>query len=335
MPLPSAVLPVVSAAPVLPAPSSSPESVVPPSASKSPSKALPALSAAAEPPSRSEDFAARARTLNAFWDGFAPVPDSPLADFAVSGPGQELEAAGLAASVRAPESAPWLRAPDAKTAAALDAAVRLARSTRSGRKALDGAERALAGRQLPVRVRDLGRNYGEYDFTREEMFLHRGLFAKGRETDLAGTLIHELTHLAQHAQPLPSNALELEVEAHLADLRFMEELGAEPPPNTFARQAREALAKSPKAFTDLLELAVGGPFLGGGDSVKVLIGRLQEELEDLSLKDGPRARALEEIVARDLRLLRSRRGREAYAAFSKRVMAELARRSAEAKAARR
>ena len=129
---------------------------------------------------------------------------------------------------------------------------------------------------------ELGRNWGEYDYIDGRLRLDRKLFTPGREADLAGTLAHELTHVAQHAQGLLSNALELEIEAHLLDLAMMDELGLKTPPHTFARQAQEALAKSPKAFTDLLQMAVpGSPFLGEQDIVE-FVEQVEQDFAVLS-----------------------------------------------------
>src|SRR6185312_9630696 len=204
----------------------------------------------------------------------------------------------------------------------------LARSTRAGRKAFAAAEQALDGAQLPADVPDLGRNWGELDYLDGRLRLDKKLFAPGRDADLAGTLAHELMHVAQHAHGLPSNALELEIEAHLLDLAMMDELGLKTPPHTFARQAQEALAKSPKAFIELLKLAVpDSPFLGE-QSLEEIVAQLEQELAGLSRKKKERSVKLAAVVAQDIKSLRSKKGRTAYQEFSKRVLAELTRRSA-------
>jgi hypothetical protein len=273
-----------------------------------------------------------ARSLNAFWDGFTlpAQDDSPLFP-SPSGETALLPQAASSAQ-RGPGLPQWLALQDRKHAAALENAVKLARSTRAGRRAFDAAQKALdaQGLALPVDVRDLGRNYGEFDYVENRLRLDRKLFAPGREVDLAGTLAHELMHVAQHAQGLPSNALELEIEAHLLDLELMDELGAKPPPHTFARQAQEALAKGPKKFIELIQAAVpGSPFLGEQDFDEIA-DQLEQDLEDLSRKKNARAAKLAGAVENDLKLVRSKKGRAAYREFSKRVLAELARRSAAA-----
>ena len=206
-----------------------------------------------------------------------------------------------------------------------------AESMRSGRRAFAAAEAALDGANLAVEVLDLGRNWGEFDYLDGRLRLDRKLFARGREADLAGTIAHELLHLAQHAQGLPSNALELEIEAHLLSLEMSDELGLKTPPRTFARQAQEALAESPEAFIALLQQAVpGSPFLGES-SLAEIIDQLEENLDAYSEKKGPRSQKLAAVVAQDIATLKSKKGRAAYKEFSRRVLAELSRRSAAAR----
>jgi hypothetical protein len=290
------------------------------------SGALPSVSKAAAP---NDDAELPSRSLNVFWDGLGTPAsvDEPL--FAL--PSAVVPEAAGSASAKPASAAPWLALEDRRFAAALDAAVKLARGTRAGRKAFAAAEQALDGASLPVDVLDLGRNWGEFDYLDGRLRLDRKLFAPGREADLAGTIAHELMHVSQHAQGLPSNALELEIEAHLLDLALMEELGLTPPPNTFALQAREALAKSPKAFIELIQAAVpGSPFLGES-SFEDIVEQLEEDLAGLSRKKNARAVKLAAVVAQDLKTLRSKKGRAAYKEFSKRVLTELARRSAAAR----
>lgn len=249
------------------------------------------------------------RSLNNFWDGAPSVPD--LVD----------------------RLAPWLDSGDPKTDAALDRAVALARTTRAGRRALDEAERVLGeqSRSLPVKVRPLGRNYGEYNYVEKNMRLHRDLFEAGREADLAGTIVHELTHLAQHSLAIPSNALEMEIEAHLTDLAMLQELGLEPPPNTFARQLSRALAQSPAKFIALIQAAVPDTVFLGESSFDDIEEQLESDLDKQNAKNSKSAAGLANTIERDLDLLRSPEGRAAYKSFSRRVLALLRRRSAEAK----
>lgn len=272
-----------------------------------------------------------ARSLNSFWDGLAlPLPrfEDPSAALPLAGVSVERLDGG--------RLAPWLQTGNAKTDAALDRAVALARATRAGRRALDEAQRVLEeqGRSLPVRVLALGRNYGEYDYVAKEMRLHKDLFLKGREADLAGTVVHELTHVAQHALGIPSNALEMELEAHLRDLDMMRELGLVPPPHTFARQAFDALVRSPEKFIAVIQNAVPGTVFLGHSSFDDIDEQLEEDLETHSGRAhrSKVSAGLVGAIERDLDLLRSPEGRASYRAFSRRVLALVRRRSAELRA---
>jgi hypothetical protein len=306
--LPAAVAPVATA---LSAPAAEPK----PASAGSPRAALPSLRAGA---SLGE------RRVNAFWDGFeAPESEEP----AVVGFSYE-----AASAVDEPVSgAPFLNLRGRGLQPAFERAIALARSTKAGAQAFDEAAAALGDRAITVEVKDLGRNYGEWDYLNGKLRLDRKLFEPGREADLAGTLAHELKHVAQHALGLPSNALELEIEAHLLDLAIMDELGLKTRPNTFSRQLVEALEKGPDAFVQLLQAAVpGSPYLGE-QSFAEISDQLEQDLDDVSGKTGARSQKLAAQIESDIALLRSKKGRETYAAFSKRVRAELKRRAGAAR----
>ncbi len=289
--------------------------------SSPPTLAAPALEpAAAAAAAAAAPGSVGASPLNRFWSGFSL--DEPPAQ---SGLGLESAGAGSDESA-ASATPPWLKLKDRRLAPALERAVALALSTDAGARAFDGAAEALKGTPIPVEARDLGRNYGEWDYLDGRLRLDRRLFEPGREADLAGTLAHEITHAAQHARGLPSSALELEIEAHLLDLELMRELGLRAPPDTFARQLEEALKKGPAAFTDLLQAAAPGPFLGE-QSMSDIVDQLEDDLDEASSKSGPRAQKIARAIARDLDFLRTARGRAAYRDFSRRVRAELKRRA--------
>lgn len=274
---------------------------------------------------------ARARSLNNFWDGIGlslPELDEPSSSAA--------PLAGIADEpLDAGRLAPWLETDDRKIAAALDRAVALARTTRAGRRALDAAEKILAseGRSLPVLVLPLGRNYGEYDYLARNMRLHSGLFQKGREADLAGTLVHELTHVVQHGEGVPSNALEMEIEAHLQDLDMLAELGVTPPKGTFARQALDLLAEGPDRFVELIRAAVPGTIYLGDSSLEDVLDQLEDDLAEQRkrAKRSKTAAALIPVIERDLDRLNTAEGSETYRLFSRRVLALLRRRAAAAR----
>ena len=294
-----------------------------PTASPTPVSPLAALGLAARP-----ENGDRAPSLNHFWDGLAfgrvfEDADAPA----------PLVFEPDSASAGKARPAPWLSVRDPRLARTLDAAVELARGTTVGRRAFAAAAKAVEaqGGVLAADILDLGRNHGEYDYLDGRLRLHRALFAPGREGELAGTLVHELLHVAQHARGLPSYALELEIEAHLQDLELLAELGLTPPPHTFARQAQAALAKSPAAFVELLQAAVpGSPYLAE-DSLDGVIDQLEQDLDAARAKRGGRSAKFARSIADDLDRLRTEEGASAYRAFSRRVRALLERRSAEAK----
>ena len=323
VPLP--LSPSLSLSPSLgPSPSPLPAALIP-------VRALAVAAAAPDLPDLPEPLHA-ARSLNAFWDGLR-IPELDLGLDAP--PSFSVPLAGLDDAPAPERLAPWLETGDDRVAAALDRAVALARVTRAGRRALDRAEKTLAaeGRTLPILVLDLGRNYGEYDYLARNMRLHKALFQKGREAELAGTIVHELTHVAQHGQGVPSNALEMEIEAHLQDLDMMAELGLKPPKGTFARQALELLAQGPEKFIALIQAAVPGSIFLGGSSLEDAIDQLEDDLAEQvkRSKRSKTAAALIPVIERDLARLRSAEGAASYAAFSKRVLALLKRRAAEAR----
>ena len=110
---------------------------------------------------------------------------------------------------------------------------------------------------------------------------------------------------------------------------MLAELGLTPPPDTFARQAMDALATSPAAFVELIQAAVpGSPYLGE-DSLDEVIDQLEQDLEDARGR-GPRSATLARTIAADLDHLRTEEGAASYLVFSRRVRALLARRCAAA-----
>lgn len=233
--------------------------------------------------------------------------------------------------VSASDLSTWLSIKDAKAADALDAAAELAGQTKIGRRILSEAAKLLQDSPLPVDVLDLGKNHGEYDYLDTRLRLHKKLLRPENRAMLAATLIHELRHVTQHALGIPAEALEMEIEAHLDDLAFMAELGVTPPEKTFARQSLEALKKGPEAFVELLHMALPGRPRLASSSYGDIETELEEQLAEASRGRGARKKKLVAAIERDLALIRSREGRAAYRAFSRRVEARL-RRDAEAAA---
>lgn len=213
----------------------------------------------------------------------------------------------------------------AEHAEALDQAAELASQTQVGRRILLEAAKLLRDARLPVDVLDLGRNHGEYDYLDKRLRLHRHLMRPQARAQLAATLIHELRHVLQHAEGIPAEALEMEIEAHLDDLAFMRELGVEPAPKTFARQAAEMLKKGAEDFVALLEAALGErPRLAAMTWEKIEADLLQQ-LKQAKRGRSARKKKLVAAIERDLELVRSKEGRAAYRAFSQRVEARLRR----------
>ena len=296
--------PQVNLAPALLLPSPLPASLAPLSAA-------PLAAASADAPEPLEPAAAL-RSLNAFWDG-VPALDAFQALEPLAGDAGE-------------RPAPWLSVSDPEAQAAVDRAVRLAKRTRVGRAALRDAEAALAGASLAVDVLDLQRNHGEFDYLAGRLRLHEKLTLPGQEATLAGTLVHELRHVAQHALGIPSNAREMEIEAHLDDLALLQELGLEPPPKTFARQLADALAKGEDAFLELLEAAVPGTVLlgeGGFDEVRESLKDDLKRAKKRAKKGSEEDAALASVIERDLARLETAEGRAAYSSFAKRVRRRL------------
>jgi hypothetical protein len=252
-------------------------------------------------------------------DFVAPAPAGPLAvDFDGSGERSD-------EPVSPSELSSWLDIGDGASAASLDAAAEPANQTKVGRRILWEAAKLLRDARLPVDVLDLGRNHGEYDYLEKRLRLHRKLLKPENRAQLAATLIHELRHVLQHAEGVPAEALEMEIEAHLDDLAFMRELGVEPPPKTFARQSAEALKKGAEEFVTLLEAALGERPRLASMTWERIEADLLEQLKQAKRGRSERKKKLVAAIERDLELVRSREGRAAYRAFSQRVEARLRR----------
>ncbi|MBI4349000.1 MAG: hypothetical protein HY553_19335 [Elusimicrobia bacterium] len=243
---------------------------------------------------------AAAQTLASFWTGAAVSrPAVGTAD---------VPAAALAAARKSDREF-------------LALAVEAARASPTASDILDRAE-ALArrrGRPIAVRVRDLGNNFGEYDYMEDRLDIH----ARFRDDPAlaAPTLAHELLHVLQHEEGVPAEALELELEAHILTLRVMEELGLESDGGTFSAEAARRLALGPAAYIAWMqEQLPGRPLLIGSDLKTVRAG-LEEEVADLEASErvGKRARARLDWALHDLRLVASASGRRRYRAFADRV----------------
>lgn len=261
-----------------------------------------------------------------------PLPASPWApDFVAPAPAGALavdfDGSGSRADepVSPSELSAWLDIGEAAAAEALDQAAELANQTKVGRRILWEAAKLLRDSRLSVDVLDLGRNHGEYDYLDKRLRLHRKLLRPDARAQLAATLIHELRHVLQHAEGIPAEALEMEIEAHLDDLAFLRELGVEPPPKTFARQSAQMLKKGAEDFVTLLEAALGERPRLAAMTWEKIEADLLEQLKQAKRGKSERKRKLVAAIERDLELIRSKEGRAAYRAFSRRVEARLRR----------
>lgn len=201
-------------------------------------------------------------------------------------------------------------------AALLDAALAEARKSRTGRSVLTRAEKAFGGRPMPVQVRDLGRNLGEYDYMAGVLRLDRSHLASDPK-QAAATLVHELVHVLQHREGVPAEALEMELEAHLVSMAVSRELGI--PLGGFEAAAAKALAKGPKAYADWMAGQLPGKVRLLDSDMARATEHLESEVDDLENAARVSAERLD-WARRDLALLKSRKGRAAYRALAARVL---------------
>lgn len=212
--------------------------------------------------------------------------------------------------------APILAIRRASDAALLDAALAEARRSKTGRRVLARAEKAMGGRPLPLQVRDLRGNLGEYDYMAGVLRLDRA-HLENDPKQAAATLVHELVHVLQHREGVPAEALEMELEAHLVSMAVSGELGI--PLNGFEAAAAKALAKGPKAYADWMAGQLPGKVRLLDSTMARAAEHLEAEVDDI--ENAPRISAERlEWARRDLALLRSRKGRAAYRALADRVL---------------
>ncbi len=215
---------------------------------------------------------------------------------------------------------------NAHAAGRVEAVVDTLRGSAAGRRILAKATRILAGRPLPIEVRDLGKNLGEYDYIAGVLRIDRKVMS-GDPRDAAATLAHELVHIIQHQEGVPAEALELELEAHILTFDVMRELGLDPRSNSFSKGALDALQKGPRAYVDWMAGQLAGkPHLVYG-SLSDVSERFSSDVEDLAEKaeeaTGKREQALSARLwwaQRDLDLVRSKKGKAAYRAMAARVL---------------
>lgn len=204
----------------------------------------------------------------------------------------------------------------ASDAALLEAAMAEAKKSATGRRVLKRAEKAMGGNPLPLQVRDLGGNLGEYDYMAGVLRLDRAHLTSDPK-QAAATLIHELVHVLQHRDGVPAEALEMELEAHIVSMAVSRELGI--PLGGFESAAAKALAKGPKAYADWMAGQLPGKLRLLDSDFKAAVEQLEMEVDDLENASRVSAERLE-WARRDLALLKSRKGRAAYRALADRVL---------------
>lgn len=204
----------------------------------------------------------------------------------------------------------------ASDAALLEAAMSEARKSATGRRVLARAEKAMGGKPLPLQVRDLGRNLGEYDYMAGVLRLDRA-HLESDPKQAAATLVHELVHVLQHREGVPAEALEMELEAHLVSMAVSRELGI--PLGGFEAAAAKAVAKGPKAYADWMAGQLPGKVRLLDSDMARATEHLESEVDDLENAARVSAERLG-WARRDLALLKSRKGRAAYRALAARVL---------------
>ncbi|MBI5241885.1 MAG: hypothetical protein HY926_15540 [Elusimicrobia bacterium] len=222
----------------------------------------------------------------------------------------------------------------------LGAITAAAQTSPTGRKVLK-AVMALTqkeGKPIQVRFQDLKGNLGEYDYIAKVLYLDRK-YADGDPRLGAATMIHELVHVLQHGQGVPSEALEMELEAHVLTLIVLDELGIKPEEeSSFSAAAVRELRKSPKAFEEWMAGQLPGKvrldkgFDEAVESLEYEREELQESIENLEQSyarrpsartKGRLAKADERLAAvqADLKRLKSPSGRAAYRKLAARAKA--------------
>ncbi len=230
------LVPVLSAANDAPKPAD--EAVAAPAPASTPLEAG-AAEAAAEAqaaPSRPEtDIELERLKAARVFDGAVVKPMGPY-ETLLTAP----EAAHPGWSVRAAkdEDAEWL----AGVVAAL-------RESRTGRRVLKEVDAMSVARGRAVLV-DVARLSNNAEVRYDSGLLVMDKNHRRKPVRLAAPIMaHELQHVLQKAADfIPADALEMEVESYTIEARVWNELGIKPPPNSFARKAKNRLEKDPIAF---------------------------------------------------------------------------------------
>jgi len=243
--------------------------------------------------------------LGSFWEGVQPVA-----------PGEILEVV------------------KPRQAATVADVVRTAWESPTARGVLRAAEKLAkrSGARVPVVLRPLGNNYGEYDYVDRILYINRDLAASDIK-EAAATLVHELVHVLQHTRNIPGESLEMELEAHVITLRVLDELGvAERDRGGFSIAAAKSLRESPEAYVKWMAGQLPGKVLLAGADFDQLADDLEAEADELQERidrlKSPAAKARAEAqlaaVHRDLDIVRSPDGQKRCRAFAQHVKRILA-----------
>lgn len=146
--------------------------------------------------------------------------------------------------VRVPGLPAFLSVADAADRAWITGVLAKALTTRTGRQVLRRAA-AVASRRglpIPVQIEDLRTENGSFVYDWDVLQLARSLVRQDSD-EAAPILVHELLHFVQRDIGLPSDSLEMELEAHIVTLQVFRELGLRPDSSTFSRQFEKALVR--------------------------------------------------------------------------------------------
>lgn len=162
-------------------------------------------------------------------------------------------------------------------------------------RVLADVQEAVAAKGRPVLV-DVARvkNAGTYDFDWEVLTTNPRDGKKGTPQAVA-LLIHELQHFVQNERKLPSDLLELEVEAYTTDMRVARELGARPQRGTFDDRAKRQLRRGPEAFMRWLNKQYP-------DNIRLSGRRATDYEADLLERHARHQRAIEKLEKRCIAL---------------------------------
>lgn len=169
---------------------------------------------------------------------------------------------------------------DPKDSAWLASVVAAASESKTGRRVLKQIDALLKkrGRPLTMVVTTLGANNGEYvyDWEMVRMGAH---YRKGEPAAAAPILIHELLHVVQKEHGLPTDALELELEAFAVTLMVYHELGLPLPPRSFEKEVDKNFRKPLAEYVDWLAERYPAN-LSIRDSLEHYTAALEERVEE-------------------------------------------------------